>query len=177
MPVNNLTLRQRLMPRGLPAPVAGTSVKYWGNLPEILVRVTFTDFTIDSGDNESLAVGKAFFVPPENSVVQEAEMNVTVLHSDAAAQDETPDVGLGTVIGSGAVAVLGGTATFENIITGQTSGVIDGTNAIHACNRNLCQVLTANGVFLNLAAAWDDVTETVMQVTGEVFLRWRMPNV
>jgi len=165
------------MPRGLPAPVAGTSVKYWGNLPEILVKVTFTDFTIDSGDDASLAVGKAFFVPPEYSVVQEAEMNVTVLHLDSAAQDETPDVGLGTVVGSGAVNVLGGTAGFENIIAGQTSGVIDGTNPVRACNRNLCQLLTANGVFLNLAAAWDNVSDTTMQVTGEVFLRWRMPHV
>jgi len=43
---------------------------------------------------------------------------------------DTPDVGLGTVIATGAVAVLSGTGTFEDIITGQTwnkalTGVVD----------------------------------------------------
>jgi hypothetical protein len=41
---------------------------------------------------------------------------------------DTPDVGLGTVIGSGAVATLDGTGTFEDIITGQTwNKALDGT--------------------------------------------------
>jgi hypothetical protein len=41
---------------------------------------------------------------------------------------DTPDVGLGTVIGSGEVATLDGTGTFEDIITGQTwNKALDGT--------------------------------------------------
>ncbi len=169
---STLNPAQRLSPRGLPTAVAGTTIRHFAMLPEVLTKVTINAVVV-GGDNASLAVGMPIFRPGANAVILSAEMNIILRHQDVGAQDETPDVGLGTVIATGAVATLDGTATFENIITGQTSGVIDGTNTIRACNRNLVQPVTANGVFLNFAAVWDNITDLDVDVTGNCWFRWR----
>lgn len=169
--MSNQTLRQRLKGVGLPTAPTGVTVTHYPIFPEVVSKLAINT-TIEGGDNASLAVGKAIFLPGVGAVVLEAEMNVTLAHQDTIKTD-TPDVGLGTVIASGAVALLGGTGTFENIITGQTSGAIDGTNPIIACNRNLVQSVTANGVFLNIADGWANVTDLTIAITGTVWLRWR----
>lgn len=136
--------------------------------------LTFTNLAIGSSVGAAnLAFGKLLYTLPagvQNYKV--AYMNVTLTGTVNIVAD-TPDVGIGTVIGSGAVAVLGGTATFEDIITGQTSGAIDGTNAIIA-NDNTVDLFRLTGdaktVHLNVADGWAGAGDVT--ATGTIVLEW-----
>ena len=65
----------------------------------------------------ALAVGKLLYTLPAGAhAVKVSYMSMALTAADGNIDADTPDVGVGTVIGSGAVAVLGGTATFENLI-------------------------------------------------------------
>jgi len=136
--------------------------------------LTFTNLAVGSATGAAnLAFGKLLYTLPagvQNYKV--AYMNVTLTGAAGIVAD-TPDVGIGTVIGSGAVAVLGGTATFEDIITGQTSGAIDGTNAIIA-NDNTVDLFRntadAKTVHLNVADGW--AAAGAVTATGTIVLEW-----
>jgi len=91
---------------------------------------------------------------------------------------DTPDVGLGTVIGTGAVATLDGTGTFENIITGQTA-VADGTAEVKTAlpTANVPFIIEsgdARTIHFNVADAWADDTSTDLtaDIAGTVVIVW-----
>ena len=139
-----------------------------------VTTLTFTDLTIGAAVGAAnLAFGKLLYTLPagvQNYSV--AYMDVTLTGTVTIAAD-TPDVGIGTVIGAGAVAVLGGTATFEDIITGQTSGAIDGTNAIIASDNTVDVFrLTADAktVHLNVADGWAGAG--TVTATGTIVIQW-----
>jgi uncharacterized membrane protein (DUF441 family) len=83
----------------------------------------------------------------------------------------TPEIGVGTVIASGAVTALNGTATFENIITAVTAAnagvVVPGLGIAEL------GILTADAhtVYLNIAAAWTG-TDATMTMAGSVVIDW-----
>lgn len=86
---------------------------------------------------------------------------------------DTPDLGLGTTIASGAIAVLGGTAAFENIMTGQTMNDCNGTVEELALSTAL--LIPASGshdVFLNVADGWAEDGDAGIVVRGKVVLLW-----
>ena len=72
-------------------------------------------------------------------------------------------MGLGTVIGSGAVATLDGTATFENILTGQTAADANGTATVKTALPTagvpfIIESGDAHTLHFNVADAWADDT-------------------
>lgn len=129
-----------------------------------------------SADNASLGAGyKIYDFPAGVVTVSSAYMSVGLTNAEHAA--ENPDVGIGTVIGSGAVAVLGGTATFENIITGQTASGCAGVPTVKTIvNQGLAiEVGDSHSVFLNAACAWANTAGTALNVdiAGTVVINWR----
>lgn len=85
---------------------------------------------------------------------------------------DTPDVGIGTVVATGAVAVLGGTASFEDIVDGVTA--TDCNNTVIGIGASpddeLSSAPEAKAVYLNIADGWagaDTIT-----VTGAVVIEW-----
>ena len=91
-------------------------------------------------------------------------------------EDDTPDIGLGTVIATGVVATLDGTATFENIITGQTASDCKGTAATEktaapTAGASLALDKGTNAVYFNMADGWAAASAT-NTVSGVVFLDW-----
>ena len=122
----------------------------------------------------SLGVGKLLYTLPAGAcVIDSARLRVAV-EGVAAIQADTPDVGLGTVIASGAVAVLGGTATFENILTGQTMTDCDGTYTDAAVATQL--VIAAAGahtIYLNIADGWASGGDPSADATGKVVIHWK----
>lgn len=150
-----------------------TAVEY-GDGRKHQTVLTFTDLTIGSPVGAAnLAIGKLLYTLPAG--VQ----NYSVAYMDVALTGtvnivaDTPDVGIGTVIATGAVALLSGTATFEDIITGQTSGAIDGTNPIIA-NDNTVDLFRntadAKTVHLNAADGWAGAG--TVTATGTVVIEW-----
>lgn len=167
------TVRQLLKPDGLPVAVPGTVLRHWANGPLVLSKITLTGFSVGaSGDNANLALGVKIFDFGGVAEIMHARMAVGLTHSDVAAAADTPDVGLGTVIATGAVAVLGGTATFENIITGQTAANM--TGGVTTARAGTAVV---GDVFLNVADGWADVTTTAITATGTVHVLWFRPEI
>lgn len=124
----------------------------------------------------NLAVGLKLYDFPGGSVIVEAARlkDVAITQSEGNITADTPDVGLGTTIASGAVAVLGGTAAFENILTGQTFADCDGTAEDVAVGTQL--VIQHDGdksVYLNVADGWAASGDAAAVVSGQIVLHWR----
>ena len=93
-------------------------------------------------------------------------------------QADTPDVGIGTVIGTGSVATLDGTPAFEDLLTGQTA-LADGTAEVMALGPTAAipfVILSgaAHTVHFNVADTWanDTSTDLSADIAGTVTLAW-----
>lgn len=126
-----------------------------------------------------LAVGKLVWNFPTHKaiLVRSAHVDLVLAAQDGNIIADTPDVGLGTVIGSGAVAVLSGTGTFENILTGQTATDCNGTPIIATVGlaSDLSIAATAaHTVYLNVADGWAASGETACPVSGLIVIEYRV---
>ena len=156
---------------------AGTGVvaTEYGNGLYHQTVLTYASFTKDIAA-AALAHGKAGYTFPVGGIhIHGGTIDATITGATSVA---TPDIGIGTVIGSGAVAVLGGTGTFEDICDGlagtaiapaggQTARVfraeIDATSLDGHTN--------AIPVFFNFAFLWI-VTETLTIYPCIITLNW-----
>lgn len=123
----------------------------------------------------NLAVGKLLYTFPAGPiVVHAAYMSVGVTQTQGNINADTPDIGLGTTIGSGAVAVLGGTAAFENILTGQTAANCTGTATVKTVGDQVLVIEAAGNhtVYLNVADGWAASGDTGALINGTVTLHW-----
>lgn len=122
----------------------------------------------------ALAVGKLLYTFPAGAIwVESAYFALTLDEVDGNITADTPDGGLGTTIASGAVSVLGGTAAFEDILTGQTFNDCNGTEEEVATISSLYIAPAANHtVYFNLADLWAASGETALPVAGTVVLNW-----
>ena len=157
-----------------------TAVEYGDAYRHISV---LTVSKIDShavGDNAALAGGYLLYTFPAGVIVVDyAYMSMGLTAASPEADDDTPDVGLGTVIASGSVAVLSGTKTFEDIITGQTATDADGTATVKTAipTDGTPLVIESGGahtVHFNIADTWADTTGTDLtaDIAGTVVLAW-----
>lgn len=86
---------------------------------------------------------------------------------------DTPDVGLGTVVATGAVAVLGGTATFEDVMTGAALTNCTGTKSRRLVAQSVPVLrTTTDNLFFNAADTWAAGGDTGALVNGEVTIDW-----
>lgn len=126
----------------------------------------------------NLGIGKLLYTFPVGvQVVEVAYMNVAITGA-AAIQADTPEVGIGTVIASGAVAVLSGTATFENILTGQVAADCNGTPTVKTTipTANVPFIVEAGDaktLYLNVADGWAAGGDAAAELTGDVTIVWR----
>ena len=99
---------------------------------------------------------------------------------DAGIQGDTPDFGIGSVIGTGAFAVLGGTATFEDYVNGSAAADCNGTPnpiAMVGATAGLHTGISFNqgadvkAVHLNAAANWSAASVALL-VSGNIVLKW-----
>lgn len=143
---------------------------------------------IQGADNESLAGGvKIFDVPGVKMKIHTARIAYNLTLSAAAMTTTAGEIGLGTALASGAAAVLGGTATFEDILEGGANGRdgaalanIGAAGNIVATTFDASPVTlapvsgVANGVYLNAASAFadSDPSNLVLQAGSEIEIWW-----
>jgi hypothetical protein len=129
-------------------------------------------------DDAALADGYLLYTLPAGAVVVErAYMSMAV----TAAEDTTAtaDVGLGTVMGAGAIATLnlGAGGTMEDILTGQTAANCSGTATVKTiANQELViEAGAAHTVHFNVADTWADTagSDLTADIAGTVVLAWR----
>lgn len=153
-----------------------TAVEHSGNGKDFVTVLTLAGVAYTIGDNASLADGALIYTFPAGAIVVDAaSISVGITLTTGTPTTDTPDIGLGTVIGSGAVAVLGGTATFEDILTGRAADDVAGTAEVGTVQTSLViEAAAAHTVHLNIADAWADVTDTAATASGTVVLRWSL---
>lgn len=138
-----------------------------------------TVITIDSAlgaiaGGADLALGKLAYTFPAGAVLMKgAYMSMALTAADGNIDADTPDVGIGTTIASGAVAVLGGTAAFENILTGQTATNCTGTATVKTLAASLAiEAAGDHTVYFNVADGWAASGETACPISGTIILEW-----
>jgi hypothetical protein len=151
----------------------GTTALHYGDGVNVTAVLTLTNVALTVGSSENLAVGVLIYTLPAGDLtVEHALMSLAI--SGVSATGDTPDVGLGTTIGSGAVAVLGGTPAFENIITGQTAADTNGT-ATTADQASALSIATGGNhtVYFNAADGWGANADADGVVNGTVIIKYR----
>lgn len=124
----------------------------------------------------NLALGKLIMTFPAGRVfVERSAMDVAIKASQANIVADTPDVGVGTTLGSGVQALLSGAgATTENMITGQTAADCNGTATKAQVDTFLS--IAASGdhtVYLNVADGWAASGDTGAYLSGTVDIFWQ----
>ena len=129
---------------------------------------------IAGGDD--LAVGKLLYTFPAGVVVvKSATMSLAIQQVDENITADTPDGGLGTTIGSGSVAVLGGTAAFENILAGQEFNDCDGTAEVKTLQTPLViEAADDHTVYFNVADDWAASGDAAAGLAGTVAIEWSL---
>lgn len=142
---------------------------------QVVAELSFSAWTISAiagAANE--AVGKLIYTLPAGAIfVRAVHMNIGLTNTDTTIDADTPDVGIGTVIATGAVATLDGTSTFEDLLTGQTAANCTGTKTVKGVTDQTL-FIGANGVktiHLNVADGWAG-SETALAATGEIHIEY-----
>lgn len=156
-------------------PATGTiTVNETGVDSEHVTTIDIANLSLITTTNASKGDGKLLYTfPAGNIIVKSCSMALGIIGTAALNVADTPDLGLGTVVASGAVAVLSGTATFENIMTGQTVSACDNTVTLAGVDTILpIASASAHTVYLNIADGWAGI-DAGMLATGRVVLKWQ----
>ncbi len=161
---------------------AGVTAAEYGNggKHRTVLTVATTLPVIAGGAN--LAVGKLLYTLPAGAVViNKAYMSLAITQANGNINADTPDGGLGTVIGAGVVATLDGTPTFENIITGQTFADCNGTAKVKTANPTagvpiIVEAADAHTVHFNVADGWAANGDAGAALAGTVVIDWEFMN-
>lgn len=130
----------------------------------------------------ALGVGKLIYTLPTGAViVGAAYMSVGITQTQGHINSDTPVVGLGTVVASGAVSVLSGTATFQSIITGTTATNCTGTATVKTATPTagvplIIETAGAKTVYLNAAATWAASGDSAALIAGTVVINYTFMN-
>ena len=152
-----------------------TAVEY-GNGMQHTTVLTLTAVNVGAISGAvSEAEGALIYTLPAGAViVKAAYMTVGLTNSDTTVDADTPDMGLGTSIGTGVQALLSGVAGSENILTGQTVNNVTGTAEVKTVSDQILVIETGGDhtVHLNIADGWAG-SETMVVAGGTVVLEWQ----
>lgn len=164
------------------AVAAGVEAQEFGDGRNFTTVLDFTDLVMGStGGAANKAMGKLLYTLPAGAQVVEAvNMEVALNNASGELDADTPDIGVGSVIATGAVAVLGGTATFEDYVTGQTAADANGTvtKKLSAATAGALTGIALNGaaaaktIHLNVADGW--AADEPVLATGRVVVKWTL---
>ena len=150
-----------------------TAVEQGDSIHHKTVLTIAADFPAIAG-GAALAVGNLIYTFPAGAInVRATYMSLSVTQTEGNITTDTPDMGIGTVIGSGVVSVLGGTATFENLLTGQTMDDCNGTTEVKTVATSLViEAADAHTVHLNIADTWAASGDLAAAIAGTVIIEW-----
>lgn len=157
-----------------------------GDAATHVTDLTITNLTLGQVANggETLAFGGLLYTFPAGTiVVKTIHFNIGLSSPDSAGMNaDTPDVGVGTLVGSGANATLNLVgAAAENILTGQTFADVTGTATdVLSPLAGAGPILNiesgdAHVVYLNAADAWADPgtgNPGTVVANGTVSIEW-----
>ena len=155
---------------------ATVTAVHYGDGVNVTAVLTLTNTVLAVGTSEDLGVGVLIYSLPAGAcLIRDAYMSLGF--SGVSTTNDTPEIGLGTVIASGAVSVLSGTATFENIITGQVAADTNGTATVKgvAPTANVpLEIPTAAAptIHVNMADGWGANADQSGLLNGTVVISY-----
>ena len=159
-----------------------TAVEYGDGYQHTTILTVSQVDALTTADLASIADGYLLYTFPAGAIIINYAYMSMGMTATTEQLGDTPDVGLGTVIATGAVDLLNGTATFENIITGQTA-VANGTAEIKTALPTagvpfIIESGDAHTIHFNVADAWADDTSTDLtaNIAGTVVIVWSFIN-
>jgi len=176
---DRLTARVAL---GTPGAGTVTAVEH-SDGKDVTTVLTLSDFVVGAlaGAAANLGIGNILYSFPAGQHFELVSSFSSIVLT-AAGTGVATDTGLGSVIASGAVAVLDGTATFEDRLTGQTitTDAAGGTavSALTAATAGIGTGISLNvaasvkDVFLNSAGLWNVDNTGNLTASGTVVLKW-----
>ena len=159
---------------------AGVTAVHYGNGSHITTVLTLTNVDLGAiAGAANQATGALIYTFPAGVHVHEVTYMSIGVVGDLAVQADTPDLGIGSVVAAGAVAVLSGTATFEDYITGQTMTNVSGTASVAMTTAtagaltgiSLNAAASAKTLYLNIANGWAAASAALL-ASGTVVLKW-----
>lgn len=128
----------------------------------------------------ALGVGKLVYTfPAGEQVIMASNINVGITQSQGFINADTPIVGLGSVIASGVVSVLSGTATFQDINVGVAAANCTGTRTVQsklATSTPFAFITATAGaktVHFNVANTWAASGDAAAKLSGTIMLIWK----
>lgn len=166
---------------GTVATATGLSGVEQGDAVNHKTVLTLADFPVGSAVGAAaLAFGGLVYTLPAGAQLMDITYMSVALTGTVTIVADTPEIGIGSVVASGAVLVLNGTATFMDYVTEQTSGAISGANTttvllgatagIHT-GIALNVAASAKTLYLNVADTWAGAGDVT--ATGTITLTWK----
>lgn len=169
-------------------PVTTVDIREYGDGRDITTVLTLTNFIVGAlnGAAAALGVGNIVYAFPAGQHL-ELVYGFSSLALTATGTAVTCKTGLGSVIASGAVSVLSGTATFQDRLTAQdiTTASTGGTavSALTAATAGIGTGIALNvaasvkNVYLNAAGTWNANNVGSLTASGVIVLKWtKMDN-
>ncbi|MGI9317945.1 MAG: hypothetical protein ACR2QW_11475 [bacterium] len=161
---------------------AATSVTAteYGDGQHHVTKLTLASLALTIGDNVALASGALIYTFPAGAmVVQSTSINVGVTLTTGTPTTDTPEIGLGSTLASGANATIGASAsTDEEYMAGATTPVLAdlaGTAELFTFNADLAvEAAGARTVYLNIADTYADVDDTAATASGDIWIEWTL---
>lgn len=156
----------------------GVTATEYGTSRHRVTRLTFSGLTLGASTGAAdAAFGELLYTLPAGAVVvKAAHMNVALTGSGETCDADTPDMGLGTTVGSGNVATLNLVASgaAENILTGQTVNNLTGTAEVKTVGDQVLAIEPTGDhtVYLNVADGWAGAC--TVTATGTVAIEWTL---
>ena len=158
-----------------------TALEYGDGYTHTTVLTVNTTLPAIAG-GAALGIGKLLYTLPAGAqIVSSSYFSLAITQTQGNITSDTPVVGLGTTVASGAVSVLSGTAAFQNISAGKAAADCDGTATTQtalATASPFALVINATGglnhtIYANVAATWTAGGDAAALLTGTVVLNWQ----
>ncbi len=158
----------------------GTGERGDGHRHLSILNTVKTD-ALTMADNAPLGIGYLLYTFPAGIIIVDGIwINMGIVAASSEIQSDTPEVGIGTVIASGAVSVLSGTSTFENLLTGQVAANCNGTLTVKTATPTagtpfVIESGDAHTLYFNVAHSWANDTggDLTANITGNIAIDWR----
>jgi hypothetical protein len=178
---NDVTLSKLITDNNAGSPGTGvTAVEYgdgYNHTTVLTVAGTLPAITGDTAQGLGLLM---YTFPAGEIIVDGSSYSLAITQSEGNINADTPEVGLGTVIATGAIVALDTPATFENISTGVAADDCNGTAEVKTAipTAGVPFVIAtgdAHTVYFNLADAFDAAAggDAAATLGGTLVLNWR----
>jgi hypothetical protein len=154
----------------------GSTVVEWGDFYQHTAVITVNTTLGAIAGGAALGLGKLIYTLPAGAVIVDAAyMSIAITQTQGHINADTPEVGLGTVVASGAVAILDTPSTFENLLTGQVAANCTGTATVKTVADQVFVIesAAAHSVYINVAATWAASGDAAALLTGTVVLKYK----